>query len=407
MAEPTRRVRIQGFSLVELMVALFFTGLLMAGLGKVYQASLTSFHTSSERITAGRRGRIAIDMLSDDLNQAGMYLATLTDYPANLQPSNPGFWVNPNVPLVLSDGSLKGDQIFFYYDEGMPFEATLASAGSMGVAGGGASASQADLVLQNKTQAVDSSMVTYTMETGDPSFAGMVKKGQLVLFKDGWSPGKIGQNPIVSGTQVTVEIERANVLSDAGSGPQAADGSVTGQVELSVERHRIGSPITFVRPAQAVVYSLQSRNLDPSDATRTVPCLVRQQGDYSASGLGFVSRTDILAEDVSGLKVYFSVDGGRNWVREETATGFTSGWVNGLRKKTEDALALGYGRMGYMSLAGASWFRDIPVLVRVDVTTRTATKREEYGNPTLHTTAYKEQTQSLVLRPRHFGLTKD
>ena len=58
MAEPTRRVRIQGFSLVELMVALFFTGLLMAGLGKVYQASLTSFHTSSERITAGRRGRI-------------------------------------------------------------------------------------------------------------------------------------------------------------------------------------------------------------------------------------------------------------------------------------------------------------------------------------------------------------
>jgi len=47
---------------------------------------------------------------------------------------------------------------------------------------------------------------------------------------------------------------------------------------------------------------------------------------------------------------------------------------------------------------------DTPLtLVRVNVTTRTAVQRSEYST-TGNTLAYKEQTQSLMLLPRHFGL---
>jgi hypothetical protein len=43
--------------------------------------------------------------------------------------------------------------------------------------------------------------------------------------------------------------------------------------------------------------------------------------------------------------------------------------------------------------------------VRLDVTTRTAVKRSEYSATPLVNTAYKDYTQSLVIVPRHFGLT--
>ena len=55
--------------------------------------------------------------------------------------------------------------------------------------------------------------------------------------------------------------------------------------------------------------------------------------------------------------------------------------------------------------ADPAWFREIPVLIRVDVTTRTSLRREEYGTTATPTLSYKEQTHSLVLRPRHFGLS--
>ena len=48
--------------------------------------------------------------------------------------------------------------------------------------------------------------------------------------------------------------------------------------------------------------------------------------------------------------------------------------------------------------------RDNPILVRLDITTRTALQRGEYSS-TGTTLAYKTLTQSLVMVPRHFGLT--
>jgi hypothetical protein len=64
------------------------------------------------------------------------------------------------------------------------------------------------------------------------------------------------------------------------------------------------------------------------------------------------------------------------------------------------------GRPDFMTTRGnENWIRSIPTLVRLDITTRTATKRAEYSATPLTTTAYKDFTQSLVIVPRHFGLT--
>ena len=62
------------------------------------------------------------------------------------------------------------------------------------------------------------------------------------------------------------------------------------------------------------------------------------------------------------------------------------------------------GRAGFTTTrVSEQWFRLIPTLVRVDVTTRSATQRTEYGT-TADTAAYKQLTQSLIFVPRHSGL---
>ncbi len=400
MAKPTSNSPQRGFSLAELMVSLLFTGLLMAGMARVYKASLTSFQTSAERLSAGRRSRVAIDMLSDDLNAAGMFMWDLSKYPTILSTSNPGFWINPNVSLTLSDGTVKSDQIFFYFDEPLPFEAKMAagSGGAYGVVG-----------LSNNVatgQALTAANTSLTIDTGDPSFATMIKKGQRLVVKDGWPGFIVSKDPIVSGSLVTVD-PGIDTLAPSGTGNsmQNADGSATGANVVSNPNHKIGAPVTFMNVAQSVVYTIQSRSIDPADPAHTVPCLVRQQGPYDPGGLTTVTSTQVLAEDVSDMKVYLSVDGGRTWLRETAATGLASGWNSGYRTQVEAALASGYGRTNYMSLADPAWFREIPVLVRVDVTTRTSMQRTENTNSVTPTMGYKEQVHSLVIRPRHFGLS--
>ena len=63
-----------GFSLVELLVAVLFIGILMAGMANVFKSSVNTMATSSEGISSNRRNRMSIDLLYDDLNIAGLYI---------------------------------------------------------------------------------------------------------------------------------------------------------------------------------------------------------------------------------------------------------------------------------------------------------------------------------------------
>ena len=376
-----------GFSLVELMVALLFTGVLMAGMAGVYRSSISSFQTAGEKLSAGRRSRVAIDMLSDDLHLAGMFVNNLA-YKPEVSSANPGFWINPDQAVTLSDGTLRADEIYFWFDQFLPFSGTLITA-SGGPTDSGASMLEGDNTVDLNSPA----MRTRIVETNEASFASMVAPGQVAFIKDQYAPLLIESVTSAPGSTKVSFVFAHEKPGAAGQRP--------GTVGMPANSDRAGVPVSFIIPNQMVKYSIQAQTVDPSDPTHTVPCLVREQGDYQSgvAGLPVVTSRNILAEDVSGFKVFMSVDGGRTWLRADPATG----WA-GFQLKLNNALSLGYGRPTYTTVNDPLWFREVPVTVRVDVTTRTSQQRQEYST-NVATRSYKEQVHSLVLKPRHFGLT--
>ena len=389
MVKEYFNTRTKGFSLVELMVALLFTMILMAGLASVFKSSLTAFHSSGELLSSARRNRMSVDMLSDDVNSAMMYLTDFSTPPQGLvAATNPPFFILPNMPILGAGASdpRATDELYFMMDQALPFEGRLAAppvgltANELANAGGAPSATDR----------------TFTIECKTSGYAKQVQKGQLLGFKDDWTPGRIVSEPVVSGTQVTVEIGEDPMSSMTG-----AEGSKVAQNF----KHLLGSGIVFLKKNQMVRYRIEMLHLDPMNANG-IPCLVRDQGTYSPTG--FVVDADqaqqIITENVSGFKVYLSANGGLAWAGLGLgATGFTEGWDQGIRVQLDGQLSAA-GRPGYQTTRGDEfWFRSTPTLLRFDVTTRTATQREEYSN-TPNVVAYKNLTQSLVFVPRHSGL---
>ncbi len=388
MAKRGSFSRSQGFSLVELMVAVFFTLVLMAGLASVFKASLSTFYTSGEKLSSARRNRMSVDMLTDDINGAMMYLVDITVAPqSEVLPTNPPFYVLPNMPIAGAGASdpQTGDELYFMMDQALPFEGTLQTAGIL-------TANQ----QVNESPGGPPPPQTFTIDCRTAAYASMVKVGQHLGFKDDWSPNKI-LAAVPSGENVTVTLGE-----DPASQITGAEGSKVAQSFAHLE----DSGIVFIQKHQVVRYRIQMLQLDPQNANG-IPCLVRDQGTYSTAGFVADQPQQIITENVSGFKVYLSVDGGQLWAGlGQNASGFTAGWDQGIRTELDAQLAAS-GRPGYQTTRGDEfWFRSTPTLVRVDVSTRTATQRTEYAN-TPDTVAYRDLTQSLVFVPRHAGLKMD
>lgn len=400
---------LQGFSLVEMMVALVFTMVLMAGMAVVFKSSLSTFVTANEKVSAARRGRMGNDLIYQDLNNMGMYLKSLTGYPTTLSSSNPGFFVVPNVSYAASGLDPQvgypnnwpypvstGDQLYLYYDDPLPYNATIGS----------------DIVGQAvmedaKTVVNDSSL--YTIQFGDTSQPKLVHKGMQIVFRDSWDVREISQEPQINTDPTSITVTTTG-QSIAG-GYDDASGAPTGLTPLSKTGHLSGRQVLVLNPAQQVRYSIQTRALDPSNTALLIPCLVREQGSYG--GAFDSTQTVVVAENVVGFKVYVSVDKGVTWAGSGLTTVGASGdstcWNDlsgsGQYRKVLNDYLTSNGRTGYKDTSNLNWFREIPVMVRVDLLTRTMNKRGEYGNqgpsPTLD---YGTQLQSLVIVPRHSGL---
>lgn len=408
-----------GFSLVELLVALVFMAVLMAGMAKVFQSSMNTFYRSSESISSGRRNRMAMDLLYDDLNAAGQYLTNLTSYPT-FSTTTPGFYILPNQTYTGTDvpaARALTDQLNFYFDEAMPFEGRLYDPTGGSGASTFALTSNADLVSSQKDVATLNK--TFEVKFSDPTYAAMVKNGMVAVFKDQWGPTAI--------TGVTQSGSTVSFTPDATADNEK--GLPTGVNPLNKERHfagdgtfstalpgtindapsTSGAPVVFVRPAQMVRYLIKSENLDPSNPGVGVPCLVRQQGNYATGG--FVPATEsIIAEDVTGFKVYLSAyrdPGGdplKTWAGWKLAANdFDGGWTNGILATVNTQLT-SLGLPFAPNTNDLNWFRNTPLLVRVDLTTRSAIKRAE-NSATGNIAAYQERTQTLYMVPRHFGLS--
>jgi len=388
-----------GFSLVELLVAVVFTAILMAGMASVFKASLSSFYTSGEKLSSVRRNRGALDLLYDDLNAAGMTLVDITS-PLTASETNPALYIIPNVTVTGAGANdpQRTDELYMAFDQPLAFDGKL-------VSGGGAvsGSTAANMVLTEGSMSAGTDD-EYEIDCGDAAYAKSVKAGMYFHIKDDMSHAALrieSADPTpTKATHVTVTVASTTSLET----------QVTGRGDpgmLRPNQRIVGSNVVFILPAQMVRYRIIMLQLDPSSATG-IPCLVREQGTYNPS-TAFVpdhALTQIIAEHVAGLKVFLSADSGANWAGsalEVTTTGFANGWTNGIQAALNTQLAA-VGRQDHTTTAGnLSWYRDIPVLVRLDVTTRTATRRTEYAaTPT--SLAYKQLTQSLVLVPRHFGL---
>ena len=388
-----RGPRSRGFSLVEMLVALLFVGILMAGMASIMRSSVGNISASGEGISALRRNRVSMDLLADDLNLAGLVISTLPDPPV-LGQDRPGFYILPNMPIpgTGADDPANADQVFFYMDEPLPFEGTLKSTSTP-------PKTKDELVLGGASP--DGTDSTFRIDCHSPSYAGLVKPGMGAVFKDGWEVFYIASVDTPSGGSVTIH---------TGPDPNAGitgRGSVLGNANKA---HRAGTDVLFFRPAQVVRYSIKMKLLDPQKASG-VPCLIRDQGNYDPIGFSAdATQEATVSENVSGFKAYLSADAGQSWAGYgKSYSEFSAGWTNGIQAELNTQLQTA-GRADYLSTSGdPNWYRSAPVLVRLDITTRSATQRTENARQpadqiTPVAAVYKEYTQSLIMVPRHFGL---
>lgn len=405
-----------GFSLVEMMVALLFTALLMGGMSTVFRSSLGTFMTTGEQLASSRRNRLALEMLYDDLNSAGMYMTNLGYYPT-FQDGNEGFFLNrETVPGTdLPTNRLKNDQLYLYFDDPLPFEGTLQASGPSGLASG---PGLSTLVSSAAVGGGDVGSVSnaFTVVFPDSTLAQKVKAGQFVVFRNGFDVKEI-QSVSASGSAVTItpnpRTQSATGVSTGGSGAFFADPQIAGKNVLVVNR------------AQQVRYCIRGRAYDPENPSSPIPCLVREQVNYGDPFTDASANTSVIAENVSRFQVFMSLDGGTTWFGMGGKAAGQSGWdsfKSSLDTELAKAGALSTGRPGVQAVTGnPNWFREIPVLVRVEVTTRSPKPLREYYNPDLPLASqypdptdttpdatqrryFNETTRTLILMPRHFGL---
>jgi hypothetical protein len=400
--------------MVEMLVALVFTSILMAGMAKVFQASLTTYTASGEKISSARRNRMATDLLYDDLNSAGMSLVDITS-PLPSGSANPAFYIIPNVPIVYTgtpdpQDPTATDELYMAFDQPLPFEGKLTSGGGSTNTLGTESGSTAGEKVLGASAAVAGTDNSYVIDCTDASYAKSVKVGMSFLVKDNMSHQALQiLTTSPSGNSVTVTTTTTPSLSTqvTGRGDSAA---------LASNRRTVGAGVVFILPLQMVRYHIVMLNLDPNATSHPngIPCLVREQGVFNPNS-AFVpdtSLTQVITENVAGFKVYLSADSGQTWAGSAvTATGLSAGWTSGIQAALNTQIASLTASTSttknFTDTSNPAWYRNIPVLVRLDLTTRTAGKRLEFGTAAEQAAFqadYKNFTQSLVIVPRHFGL---
>jgi prepilin-type N-terminal cleavage/methylation domain-containing protein len=404
----------QGFSLVEMMVALVFISILMAGMATAIKSSVTTFYTAGEKLSSIRRNHSSMDLLYDDINAIGLYLDDIQSPPDNISSTNPLFYVLPNqaVAGAPATGPQYADQIFFYLDQPFPFQGTLASNIVAGVDQNSLDQNQA---IQDNAALANPSLI---INCGSNSASGIYAQQVYNAFHALGEPVELTlQDSYVNVTVAGITAPSSNSYALTVQTGASANAGITGTGSVGgtfKHAHTAGASVLLFVPRQMVRYSVQMLQLDPQSNVG-IPCLVRDQGNYSQAGfVANPSLQQVVTENVSAFKVYLSVNPGfltannpaQAWAPFNAignAPNFAAGWTAGVLADLNTQLAAS-GRAGQTS-TGTSlvWFRDIPLAVRVDITTQTATQRSEYSANGA-TLANKTFQQSLVMVPRNFGL---
>jgi len=405
------RLSSKGFSLVELLVALFFVSVLMVGMMQIYGSVLSSFASTTESMSANRTKRWAVTQIADDLQSAGYFyfhpnrvlpgfvsVNTTSGQNALMILPNESATYNTFDPATqaLVSETVRFDEVQFLQDQPVPVRAVLAE------------------------QPDEANIITLTVNDGTLSD---VQAGDFVfLLDEGYEICRVLDRDVDAGT---VELDTTDAAVQ-----NPTDGSATGASPgLKLLTHQPGTAVVFVRPLQVVRYTVLPLALDPARTDSRIPCLVRDQRVYPTDGARIVwpvwnattaqlaaagvTRT-IIAENVSGqptagtptlpnqyaLRVDISPDNGTTWSR----AGATS-WPAIATNLNNWLGTAGNGRAPYTSVTNPTnpvWFRNIPALFRVDLTARTSLMRSDPNNPTQRVYTYRSQT--LMCQPRNFSL---
>jgi hypothetical protein len=355
--------RTSGFSLLELVVALLFMGLLLGGMVRVWRASLASWARVNETLTAQRALRWAMDRIKGDLRMMGGLfpppeLRSL-DLPAGPDPAlQSGFMLVP--------GELDGqpaDELSWVVDVPVPGAAELAGDSPAGAEG--------EVTLQVRPAgAMDLEAGDLMLVAGDRfEFARVAGPAHLALGRPG-----------------LVRVVR----------PDGAGGAAFAYP------HGAGAWVRWVRPLRVVRYAVVPMALDA--AAGRVPCLVRFETAYPrdraaprwsrllAAGRGREGSHEVVAEHVAGFRVDFSPDRRFPGIR---GAGYAATFGN------LDA------RLRAQGGAGASdplWFRGAGGLIEVRLAIRSPVARDGYA-PAREPPAprFLVLSQRLLAAPRNFG----
>ncbi len=376
----------RGFSLLEMLVAMLFIGILSAGMLRVYSSNLAGFQRVNDSISTQRQGRWALTTLQDDVASIGYFafvgfnnpawgsfsVTSGTQEPFMILPSPAALNItgpDPSNPAgALLTTQISPDELQYVSDLSLPIQATLTS--------------------------LNTTTLTLSMLSGTLTD---VQAGDIVAILD----GNFEQFIIASaaGTTVVADLTATVTAQNAGGIYQV--------ILPGTKTHVAGVPLAFYRPSVVTRYSIQPLATDPANAAIKVPCLVRQQTPYPVGG-GLITWVvapgqavpaipfQIIAENIDGLRIDLSFDSGTNWRRTAAAN-----W-DGIVTNISTALApLGAAGTPARNATNPLWFRTYPFLVRMDVTSRSPAPRTE--STTNGTAGYVRRTQTLMVTPRNLG----
>lgn len=376
----------RGFSLIELLIAVLLTSLLMAGMFNVFKATASSFQTGLETLGMQRSARWGLNLLQEEILDAGYLL------PARIMNNMViGATAQPPVLMQATDYTPAGatapvDELQFIMDVPLGVEGTLNTA-----------------VPENGT----------ILKLDIPSGGSLIKADDVAFIQDSSSAFMLVSS-ISASNEVTLKIAGDDYKAFTNTmGDDTANAG--GMVDARMQKpHNISAPVTFIRPNQVVRYTVVPRALDPGDPAAMVPCLVRQTRPL-ATDPGTIWKPDfavvqadeqILLEGVTGFRVDWSLDGGKNWIIKD---GLSDGTWDKTREFIDKIIKDHTSKFvkqskGVDDGGDPFYFNYLPVLIRLDVETRSRIQRTEYNATNPNAAAYRTRRETLMLSPRNFAL---
>jgi prepilin-type N-terminal cleavage/methylation domain-containing protein len=376
---PSRPARTAGFSLVELLVAVVLVSLLMAGMFNIFRSTASNFQTSIETLGMQRNARWGLTVLQDEVLNAGFLLPPRIVSQLSTDPSaQPPVYMGPTT--YTPDGATEPvDEIQFVMDLPLNIQGTLS----------------ADVDAYKDTLSVDI-----------PSGSSLLQADDIMFIQDSASAFLL----VDSADASTVKIKTGTSADAYGD-----DTSKGGLIDFSLHSpHKLGATVTFIRPLQVIRYTVVPRKLDPSDPDAVVPCLVRQMQPLTGNAGAIwapdpatpVAGEQIILEGVTGFKVDWSLDGGKAWLIRD---GLSSGAWTDTRTYVDKVIKDSTNRFvkqskGVDDPSDPFWPNYLPVLMRIDVETRSRIRRTEYNPSDPTASAYRTRRETLMLSPRNFAL---